>query len=71
VSYLTHLCDLGFDRSEHIPFTKQYRVRCSQCDALVISGTPTHERGCPNRTYECNGCGAIVTGRQRYCEDCS
>ena len=27
---------------------KQWRVRCSQCEALVINGIATHERGCPN-----------------------
>jgi hypothetical protein len=41
---------LGFDRAEHIPFTRQYRIRCSQCDALVINGRPCHETGCPNTT---------------------
>lgn len=39
---------LGFDRTTNIPFTKEYRIRCSQCQALVINGTPCHERGCPN-----------------------
>jgi hypothetical protein len=39
---------LGFDRSESIPFSSQFRIRCSQCEALVINGTPTHEHGCPN-----------------------
>lgn len=23
-------------------------VRCSQCEALVVNGTATHEHGCPN-----------------------
>lgn len=48
-SRIQRLRDAGFDRSEHIPFTKEWRVRCSQCQALVINGTPTHESGCPNR----------------------
>ena len=38
----------GFDRTEHIPFTKRYRIRCSQCAALVINNIPCHETGCPN-----------------------
>jgi hypothetical protein len=25
------------------------RVRCSQCEALVINGMATHESGCPNK----------------------
>jgi len=45
----------GFDLSEHIPFTRQYRVRCSQCEACVINGIACHEHGCPNATHECNG----------------
>lgn len=24
------------------------RIKCSQCEALVINGVPTHEHGCPN-----------------------
>jgi len=38
----------GFDLSEAVPFEARWRVRCSGCEALVINGTPTHERGCPN-----------------------
>lgn len=51
-SRLELLRRLGFDRSKHIPFTKQYRIACSQCEALVINGTPCHELGCPNRVRE-------------------
>ena len=51
---LSTLRALGFDRAEHVPFTKRYRVRCSQCEALVINGIPTHERGCPNTPREEN-----------------
>ena len=47
-SKLQRLIDRGFDRSEHIPFTSSWRIRCSQCEALVINGIPAHERGCPN-----------------------
>lgn len=25
-----------------------YRVKCDQCEALVINGVPCHEQGCPN-----------------------
>ena len=38
----------GFDLSENVPFTKSHRVRCSQCEALVVNGTPCHEDSCPN-----------------------
>lgn len=52
-SRLAHYRDtLGFDRSSHVPFTRQYRIRCSQCAALVINGVPTHETGCPNSPKE-------------------
>lgn len=60
----------GFTESSHIPFTRQYRVRCSSCNALVINGTPCHETGCPEAMHECNGCNAIIPTGQRYCEDC-
>ena len=39
---------LGFDNATNIPFTCKYRIRCSQCAALVINGIPCHETGCPN-----------------------
>ena len=45
---LARLRTLGFDLSEHIPFTMYFRVRCSQCAALAINGVPCHETGCPN-----------------------
>jgi len=38
----------GFDLTINIPFTSQFRIRCSQCEALVINDTPTHELRCPN-----------------------
>ena len=61
MSRLAHFRDaLGFDRSRHIPFSRQYAIRCSQCEALVINGTPTHEHGCPNQVHECRGCNAVV-----------
>lgn len=61
MSYLKFLREtLGFDESEHIPGTKNYRVRCSCCDALSINGTPCHERGCSNQSHECRECGSTI-----------
>lgn len=62
---------LGFDNSRHVPFTKEYRVWCSQCRSLVINGYPTHEKGCPNAMHECRGCNEIIPMNQKYCETCS
>jgi len=67
---LKNLRAMGFDKSEHIPFSRGYRVRCSQCEALCVNRHPTHERGCPNITYECKGCDARVE-RPGYCPACS
>lgn len=50
----------GFATSSHIPFTKQYKVRCTECEALVINGTPCHETGCPEQRIECRECGGLV-----------
>jgi hypothetical protein len=61
---------LGFDTTEHIPFSTRYRIQCSRCVPAVIMGTPTHERTCPNESKECNGCGNRVKASLRYCEDC-
>jgi rRNA maturation endonuclease Nob1 len=61
---------LGFDRTTHVPFTKQYRIRCSQCEALVINGYPTHEQGCPSARHECRGCNELIPMNQKYCYDC-
>lgn len=63
----------GFDLT--VPYGERWRmhsicVKCSQCAALVINGTPTHETGCPNQTFECKGCNARVSQRGAYCEDC-
>jgi hypothetical protein len=60
----------GFDRSHAIPFEKGARVGCSQCDAVCVNGTPCHETGCPNQTFECKGCNAEVSRRGAYCPDC-
>ena len=37
----------GFDRS-YVSADGGVRARCSQCEALVISGMACHETGCPN-----------------------
>ena len=71
MSRLSYLRDvLQFDETRHIPFTKQYRVRCSQCASVVANGMPLHERGCPNDTRECEGCNARVPANVKYCEGC-
>jgi hypothetical protein len=68
-SALDSLRDAGFDESKLVPEsnpdgtpTGNYvvRVRCSQCEAMTINGTPTHETGCPNVTVTedtCPNCG--------------
>lgn len=53
-SRVQRLRDAGFDDSEAIPFEHKWRVRCSQCAALVVNGYPTHERGCPNVPRDTN-----------------
>ena len=45
-------------------------VQCSQCDAVIINGTPCHETGCPNITQECRGCNNMTPRGVKYCEDC-
>lgn len=67
---VSQLIALGFDKSERLKPTRSIRVKCSQCLALVVNGTATHETGCPNQKSECNGCDAIVDKGVRYCEDC-
>jgi hypothetical protein len=42
------LKDEGFDKSYYSSTRRSSTVACSQCLAVVINGTPTHERGCPN-----------------------
>ncbi len=61
---------LGFDDSIHVPFTREYKVRCTQCQAACVNGVPTHEHGCPNAVHECKGCNTLVSMNVRYCEDC-
>jgi hypothetical protein len=38
----------GFDETYYNRSTGYYKVKCSQCDALVINGVACHETGCPN-----------------------
>ncbi len=47
MSRIQELRNLGFDKTVRTG-VKRYYVSCSQCEALVINGLPTHERGCPN-----------------------
>ena len=68
---LATLRQLGFDLSSHVPFTTQYRVRCSQCEAAAINGVPCHETGCPHALKECHGCNTLIPARgPKYCADC-
>lgn len=67
---LSFLRALGFTESSHAPFTSHFKVRCQQCEALVINGTPTHETGCREFGHECVGCNALVPVNVKYCEDC-
>lgn len=46
--YLQSLFDRGFDESSYNEEAESFRVRCSQCEALVINTIPCHETGCPN-----------------------
>ena len=70
---LEQAIELGFDLSKSIDGEKRgaFRIRCSQCEVLVINGLPCHETGCPNQTHECKGCDTIVPRGVRYCEDCA
>ena len=69
----------GFDQSYHVisagyqPRQRVHsaRVKCSQCEALVICGVPAHETGCPNTVYECKGCSGTVARAGAYCQECS
>lgn len=67
---LPYLRLLGFNESEHVPFTTNYKVRCSTCSAFAINGQPTHETGCDRAMHECNDCNEIIPARQRYCATC-
>ena len=49
----------GFDLSHPTPFVRGVKVACSQCEALVINGHASHERGCPNIVPVCRECGSL------------
>ncbi len=69
---LDHVRDvLGFDESERDETDDKYlRIRCSCCAALVINGTPCHERGCPNQARDCRECGnPVPAGESCNCMD--
>jgi hypothetical protein len=68
----------GFDRCEPIgrddygQFKRGVRVRCSQCEALVINGIACHETGCPHdRRYQCGECGSEYHDRQDAADCCT
>jgi hypothetical protein len=42
------LRDRGFDLTTYDRSERRYRVRCSQCEAMVINGVACYETGCPN-----------------------
>lgn len=63
--------DRGFDRSERSG-RRGVHIGCSQCEALVICGIPTHEFSCPNgRRYECRECGQSYRSAELAWECCS
>ena len=39
----------GFDQSYYSRQAQRWVVKCSQCAAMIINGTPCHEQGCPNQ----------------------
>ena len=57
MSYLNTLRNRGFDKAYNIPFSKHYRIACSQCEALSINGMACHETGCTNEVKDCRECG--------------
>lgn len=63
MSKLAGLRRRGFDRSCHVPFTRYFTIACSQCDAMVICGVPTHEQGCPHIPVACRECGQTYLDR--------
>lgn len=71
VSRLQRFINQGFDLTVFNRSTRKYRIRCSQCQYLVINRVPCHEFGCPNQKYECKNCNAIVPRQGRYCQDCA
>ena len=66
---LLKVLEAGFDLSKLI--RGSILVLCSQCQALCVNGTPTHEMGCPNRRHECRGCNELISINERYCSECA
>ena len=48
MSHIDELRRQGFDLSEYDKHIGHWRVRCSQCEAMVINGVPCHEASCPH-----------------------
>ena len=67
---LQSLRSRGFDLVYHVPFTKQYHVGCSQCEALAINGIACHETGCPNRPSACRECGQLYASAEHAWRCC-
>jgi hypothetical protein len=67
---LDRLIELGFDRS-YDAGKGVNKVKCSQCEVMIINGTPTHESGCHNQTRECEECDARIPKHHRLCESCA
>jgi hypothetical protein len=57
----------GFDES-YIK-DKFVKIKCSQCNALVLQGIACHEDHCPNTKYRCRGCYTWIE-YYGYCQDC-
>lgn len=38
----------GFDLTTYDRSSGYYRVRCSQCQSMIVQGLAIHEKGCPN-----------------------
>jgi hypothetical protein len=60
----------GFDQCRKDSTGDLITVRCSQCNAKCVNGTPIHEKGCPNEKHWCKGCNTVIPVRFKYCSDC-
>ena len=68
---LARLHERGFDGSAYtFGHRNLISVACTQCQALVINGTATHEHGCANARHECKGCNELVPMNTSYCNEC-
>ena len=72
-TYVQRLKAEGFDQAEYLPASHTWKVQCSQCEALVINGHPTHETGCRNAMRECAGCDTLIPALafSRFCQECA